>query len=55
MDVPHSMLAEQVLKVANSVVLGSALSVESSNLLTFVSGAGLVVSRAASSVKASIF
>ena len=40
MDVPHSMLAEEVLKVASSVVLGSALSVKSLNLLTLVSGGG---------------
>ena len=40
MDVPHSMLAEEVLKVASSVVLGSALSVKSLNILTLVSGGG---------------
>ena len=40
MDVPHSMLVEEVLKVADSVAL--------------VSDAGLVISRGASSVGASI-
>ena len=40
MDVPHSMLVEEVLKVADSVAL--------------VSDAGLVISRAMSSVGASI-
>ena len=51
MDVPHSMLAEEVLKVASYVVSGSALSAKSLNLLTLVSGAGLVVSRSASSIE----
>ena len=39
-DVPHSVLAEEDPRVAISVVLESALSVKSLNLLTLVSGGG---------------
>ena len=49
MDVTHSMLVEEVLKVANSLASVSASSAKSLDLSALVSGTGLVMDRAASS------